>query len=121
MGLLSPYMERRELARLRRKNNYTEAELIAILRQTCDAIRHLHHEGIIHGDIKPENILVSPDGTALLSDFGLAKSTDFVDTAPNHIGAGSGSFIAPEHTIKGYTASKRKKATFLLWEKAWFR
>lgn len=32
MGLLSPYMERRELARLRRKNNYTEAELIAIVR-----------------------------------------------------------------------------------------
>ncbi|KAG9047862.1 hypothetical protein FS837_001338 [Tulasnella sp. UAMH 9824] len=96
LGLLSPYIEGRDLGRLRRKNNYSEAELISILRQTCDAICYLHREGIIHGDIKPENIFVPPDGTALLCDFGLAKSSDFVETAPNHIGVGSGSFVAPE-------------------------
>ncbi|KIO16613.1 hypothetical protein M407DRAFT_33740 [Tulasnella calospora MUT 4182] len=95
LGLLSPYMEGRDLARYRLQcdDNYSGAELIPI---TCDAIQYLHRQGIIHGDIKPDNILLSPDNKALLCDFGLAKSPYFVDTAPNHVGAGSGSFVAPE-------------------------
>lgn len=56
----------------------------------------MHGAGVIHGDIKPENILVTSDKKALLCDFGLSKNLHFVDTGPNHVGAGSGSFVATE-------------------------
>ncbi|KIO26728.1 hypothetical protein M407DRAFT_74176, partial [Tulasnella calospora MUT 4182] len=94
LGLLSPYVEGRDLARAMRKNK--RLQLSTQLRQTSDAIEYLHNQGVIHGDIKPENILVTTDKKALLCDFGLSKTPYFVVTAPNHIGVGSRGFIAPE-------------------------
>jgi HD superfamily phosphohydrolase len=51
----------------------TSSELINILKQVLDGIRHLHKLKIVHLDIKPENILISPDGHAVLSDLGSAR------------------------------------------------
>ncbi len=41
--------------------------------QVCRALRHAHDRGVIHRDVKPANLLLSPDGTVKLSDFGIAK------------------------------------------------
>ncbi len=47
-------------------------EVLPILRQVAAALAYAHAEGIIHRDVKPGNIMLRPDGTALLSDFGIS-------------------------------------------------
>ena len=47
---------------------------LLLFRQVCDAVQYLHQKGVIHGDLKPPNILVGNDGTAKLVDFGIASA-----------------------------------------------
>ena len=57
---------------LRRELRYPIGQLVDILAQTARALSSLHARGIIHGDVKPENIIVSPTGRAALVDFGFS-------------------------------------------------
>ncbi|MGE0431285.1 MAG: protein kinase [Planctomycetota bacterium] len=66
------------------------AALIAV--QVLDGLTHAHREGVLHGDVKPGNILVLDDGTARLVDFGLAIEIGASRGRP----AGTVGFIAPE-------------------------
>lgn len=52
--------------------------LKAVLQDTLDVVDYLHHRGIIHNDLKPDNIIVSGNGTARIIDFGLSASNDSV-------------------------------------------
>jgi eukaryotic-like serine/threonine-protein kinase len=49
---------------------------LAMFAGVCDAVLHGHQNGVIHRDIKAENVLVGPDGAAKVIDFGIARSTD---------------------------------------------
>lgn len=49
---------------------------LAYVRQIASALGYAHAQGLIHRDVKPANILFRADGTAVLSDFGIAKSLD---------------------------------------------
>lgn len=69
-----------------------------IFRQICWGVEFAHENGVLHRDLKTDNILLFPDGSAKISDFGLAKKTDSILaslTDTDDIG-GTHGFTAPE-------------------------
>lgn len=62
-----------------RKNQLGVHERIGLIIQACVAIEHVHSLGIVHGDIKPRNLLVTPDGELKLLDFGIAQYAGMAD------------------------------------------
>ena len=52
---------------------------LGFFRRVCEAVSFAHHQGIIHRDLKPSNILVKPDGSVRLLDFGIAKQLELGD------------------------------------------
>jgi len=62
-----------------------EREIEAILLPLCDGLKTLHDQGLIHRDIKPDNILVRPDGSPVLIDFGAAIDLSTVRSAEFYV------------------------------------
>ncbi|MEE1760994.1 serine/threonine-protein kinase [Streptomyces sp. SP18BB07] len=54
----------------------TEREKSRLLTEICEGLAHLHGIGWVHGDLKPDNVLIMADGSVKLSDFGLATELD---------------------------------------------
>lgn len=81
---------------------FSEAEALDIMIQITDALVHAHHRGLIHRDIKPKNIMLTPQGVAKLTDLGLARAIDDKQTAENEAGKAYGTpyYISPEQ-IRG--------------------
>ena len=52
------------------------AEALQVVREIALALDHAHRQGVVHRDVKPENILRRNDGSCALSDFGIARTTD---------------------------------------------
>ncbi|WP_262387269.1 serine/threonine-protein kinase [Streptomyces sp. TRM49041] len=60
----------------------TEAEAARLITEVCEGLAHLHGTGWVHGDLKPDNVLLMADGSVRLSDFGLA--TELTGTHGTH-------------------------------------
>lgn len=65
------------------------------LYETALAIQYLHKKGVLHGDIKGDNILISAELCALLCDFGLSRPSDLATSATRR-GKGTLRWMAPE-------------------------
>jgi len=77
------------------------AEAISITDQVASALQYAHERGLVHRDVKPANILLSPEGRALLSDFGIVRLVEKGDASGatlTHLGTfvGSPEYAAPE-------------------------
>src|SRR5262249_28809051 len=59
------------------------------------ALSACHEAGVIHRDVKPHNIMLAEDGTSMLTDFGIAKTTGQVTMTEEGMVAGSVAYIAP--------------------------
>ena len=81
---------------------FSEAEALDITIQICDALAHSHERGLIHRDVKPKNIILTPGGVAKLTDLGLARAQDDKAAAESEAGKAYGTpyYISPEQ-IRG--------------------
>ena len=91
---------------LNEQDRLEPAQAVEILRQTLLALGHAHHEGFVHRDMKPENLLVTREGVVKVADFGLARA--FADGRVTQAGAVTGTvqYLAPEQ-IRGEPADPR--------------
>ncbi len=78
-------------------------DTLDVFEQAAEGLVAAHSVGLVHRDFKPENVLLTPDGHARVSDFGLAFS---VDRAPQAISEGSPAYMAPEQ-LAGAQADAR--------------
>lgn len=79
---------------------------VAFVEQLCGALDAVHHAGIVHRDVKPENLVVVPDGTLRLTDFGVAwMETEATLTQTGGV-LGSPAYMAPEQ-ILGQAVDRR--------------
>ena len=83
-------------ARLHRDGRLPPAEAASIGAQTADALESAHRAGVVHRDVKPGNIMLTPDGVKVM-DFGIAAAAH--DTSLTATGSliGTASYMAPEH------------------------
>lgn len=76
---------------------------LALLEPVLSALAAAHRAGLIHRDVKPENVLIADDGRVKVADFGLAKavSADTQHTATGGVLIGTVSYLAPELVVDG--------------------
>ncbi|HEX6813029.1 MAG TPA: serine/threonine-protein kinase [Planctomycetota bacterium] len=86
--------------RLRERGPLSERDALAILHGACAGLAEAHARGIVHRDIKPDNILIAHDGRVKVADLGLAKSTYHLDGRTMSMDVsrvmGTAPFMAPE-------------------------
>jgi serine/threonine protein kinase len=82
--------------RVGREGPLPDREVAAIGAQVLDALAAAHEQGIIHRDVKPANVMVSPSGRVQLGDFGIASIIDDPKVTSSGQLAGSPSYMAPE-------------------------
>jgi serine/threonine protein kinase len=78
---------------------------LQIVQEVAEALDYAHNEGVTHRDVKPANILLTPDGRAKLADFGIARLDQSHLTLPGRL-LGSPAYMAPEQ-MKGEATDGR--------------
>jgi beta-lactam-binding protein with PASTA domain/predicted Ser/Thr protein kinase len=90
---------------IRRRERLSGNEAVNITMQLLAAVDFAHRSGIVHRDIKPQNVMIDRDGTCKVMDFGIARAGDSGMTEAGSI-LGTAQYLAPEQA-KGYPVDER--------------
>jgi eukaryotic-like serine/threonine-protein kinase len=77
------------------------AQAATIVADVCEALAAAHTSGLVHRDVKPENVLIAPGGSVKVADFGIAAVVDTDLTAPGGVIPGTLRYLAPEQARGG--------------------
>jgi serine/threonine protein kinase len=95
--LIMEYIEGETLSStLNRVGRLTPARTMSLVAQTAEALHAAHEKGVVHRDVKPGNLLVRPNGTLVLTDFGIARSAAAAQLTATGAVLGTASYLAPE-------------------------
>jgi serine/threonine protein kinase len=85
-----------------------EKDALKIASLICDALQHMHDHGVVHRDLKPQNIMLCKDGTIRVMDFGIARDTASrrITRMGNSQSMGTPDYMAPEQ-VEGKRADQR--------------
>ena len=96
--------------RLAREGAFPMADAARIARDVAHALGHVHSLGVVHRDVKPENILLSPNGAVLL-DFGHARAPAIMPNGDSHDAkryiVGTANYVSPEQVSGRRVADSR--------------
>ena len=81
---------------LEREKTLPEQQVISIILQTALALDAAHREGLVHRDIKPGNLLITPDGNVKITDFGIARVANQASLTQTGQVMGTVQYLAPE-------------------------
>lgn len=94
--------------KIERNGKFGEPEALRLIGQVCEGLHRAHKQGLIHRDVKPDNILVTRDGVAKLTDLGLVKDVDGeLNLTKTGRGLGTPHFMAPEQFRNAKNADVR--------------
>lgn len=81
---------------LERRGKLSWQEAIELSKQICSALQHVHDKGILHRDLKPSNVMITVEGIAKLTDFGIAKDLDRTALTSANYTVGTAAYMSPE-------------------------
>ncbi len=84
--------------RMRRENVFSVSGSIEIMLRVLDSLEYAHSVGVVHGDLRPQDIIVSPDGEVKITDFGIAESLRAFPDIADRLSMRSIQYQAPEVT-----------------------
>jgi len=95
--LVMRYTTSGDLSSLIAQRSLTITRAVQLISQVASALAYAHRQGVIHRDVKPANVLIGPDGDALLTDFGIAKIyEDTLQLTSEGVMVGTPAYMAPE-------------------------
>jgi serine/threonine protein kinase/tetratricopeptide (TPR) repeat protein len=101
------YVDGKDLSSVvRERRKLPPAEAVEIIRQTLMGLEAAHNEGVVHRDLKPQNIMLDATGRVYLMDFGIAKSMELAGMTRTGVLMGTPDYMSPEQA-KGEKADSR--------------
>jgi eukaryotic-like serine/threonine-protein kinase len=98
--LVMEYVESETLAELMaRKGPIDPDRAVDLVLQVCAGLAEAHGAGLVHRDIKPQNLLVRPDDTVKIADFGIARPVDATQLTLAGTILGTAAYLAPEQAL----------------------
>ncbi len=93
-------------ARVREQGAFSPREACGVIAQVAEALDYAHLKGVIHRDLKPSNIMIPPDGTVKVMDYGIARARRFGGLTVTGAFLGTPDYVAPE-TAEGHGTDAR--------------
>jgi serine/threonine-protein kinase len=93
------YMAGGSLTEMIRKKRFSLRDAALVIERLAAALDHAHSKGVIHRDIKPDNVLFDTSNNPYLSDFGVAKFTESLVSTTNQEVIGTPAYLSPEQAL----------------------
>jgi formylglycine-generating enzyme required for sulfatase activity/cephalosporin-C deacetylase-like acetyl esterase/predicted Ser/Thr protein kinase len=91
---------------IRRSGRLTVDKAVTIAGQVAEGLAEAHRQGVVHRDLKPQNIMIDRDGNARIMDFGIARSVKSGGTTGGGVMIGTPEYMSPEQ-VEGKTVDQR--------------